>query len=63
MEGGWFSNCGFRVSAAHIRLKHLQEFHGLRATFSLVEGGWFSTCGSRLSWRTFVLTISRSFTD
>eukprot|EP00959_Pyramimonas_sp_CCMP1952_P148609 3109099-Pyramimonas_sp.AAC.1 len=31
MEGGWCSTCGSRLSAARIRVKSLQEFHGLRA--------------------------------
>eukprot|EP00959_Pyramimonas_sp_CCMP1952_P292752 6122729-Pyramimonas_sp.AAC.1 len=31
IEGGSFSTCGYRLSAAHIRLNELQEFHGLRA--------------------------------
>eukprot|EP00959_Pyramimonas_sp_CCMP1952_P360530 7550118-Pyramimonas_sp.AAC.1 len=30
MEGGWFSNCGSRLSAARIRLIKLQKFHRLR---------------------------------
>eukprot|EP00959_Pyramimonas_sp_CCMP1952_P392405 8222774-Pyramimonas_sp.AAC.1 len=31
IEGGSFSKCGSRFSATHIRFKHMQEFHGLRA--------------------------------
>eukprot|EP00959_Pyramimonas_sp_CCMP1952_P418933 8775708-Pyramimonas_sp.AAC.1 len=31
IEGGWFSTCGSRLSAAHIRFKLLREFHGLKA--------------------------------
>eukprot|EP00959_Pyramimonas_sp_CCMP1952_P273375 5714072-Pyramimonas_sp.AAC.1 len=31
IEGGWFSNCGSRLSAAHIRLIKLQELRGSRA--------------------------------
>eukprot|EP00959_Pyramimonas_sp_CCMP1952_P110930 2320797-Pyramimonas_sp.AAC.1 len=41
-DGGRFlSTCGSRLSAAHIRLKRLQEA-------SRMEGGSFSKCGSRL---------------
>eukprot|EP00959_Pyramimonas_sp_CCMP1952_P016465 349259-Pyramimonas_sp.AAC.1 len=64
MEGGWFSKCGYRLSAAHIHFKHLQELPRLRPDgfqtmalalaprtffFSRIEGGSFSNCGSRLS--------------
>eukprot|EP00959_Pyramimonas_sp_CCMP1952_P010727 224631-Pyramimonas_sp.AAC.1 len=38
MEGGSFSECGQRLSAAHARLNCLQ-----------VEGGFFSRCGSRFN--------------
>eukprot|EP00959_Pyramimonas_sp_CCMP1952_P428407 8973234-Pyramimonas_sp.AAC.1 len=31
MEGGRLSNFGSRLSAAHIRLRKLQELHGWRA--------------------------------
>eukprot|EP00959_Pyramimonas_sp_CCMP1952_P442993 9273803-Pyramimonas_sp.AAC.1 len=31
MEGGWFSNCGSRLSAAHNLFKHWQALRGLRA--------------------------------
>ena len=31
IEGGWFSKLGSRLSAAHIRLKNLQQFQGSRA--------------------------------
>eukprot|EP00959_Pyramimonas_sp_CCMP1952_P178181 3724522-Pyramimonas_sp.AAC.1 len=31
VEGGSFSKCGVRVSAARGRFKHLQGLHGLRA--------------------------------
>eukprot|EP00959_Pyramimonas_sp_CCMP1952_P173552 3626517-Pyramimonas_sp.AAC.1 len=26
MEGEWFSTCGSRLSATHIRFKHVEEF-------------------------------------
>ena len=31
MEGGSFSKLGSRLSAAHVRFKHLQQFQGWRA--------------------------------
>ena len=31
MEGGLFSKCSFRLSAANTRLEHVQQFHGWRA--------------------------------
>eukprot|EP00959_Pyramimonas_sp_CCMP1952_P180330 3770916-Pyramimonas_sp.AAC.2 len=31
IEGGSFSTCGSRLSAAHTRVKNLQQLHGLRA--------------------------------
>eukprot|EP00959_Pyramimonas_sp_CCMP1952_P346460 7256353-Pyramimonas_sp.AAC.1 len=37
MEGGSFPKCGSRLSAAHIRFQHLQEFRGLRAVM-LIRG-------------------------
>eukprot|EP00959_Pyramimonas_sp_CCMP1952_P160102 3348446-Pyramimonas_sp.AAC.1 len=42
IEGGWFSKCGSRLSAAHIRCQTI-------ARASRVEGGSFSNCGSRFS--------------
>eukprot|EP00959_Pyramimonas_sp_CCMP1952_P239386 5002807-Pyramimonas_sp.AAC.1 len=47
MEGGWFSKCGSRFSAAHTRFKHLQELHALRA-----DG--FRNVALALARRTFV---------
>eukprot|EP00959_Pyramimonas_sp_CCMP1952_P452520 9466723-Pyramimonas_sp.AAC.1 len=48
MEGGWFSTCGSRLSAAHIRFKNGQELHGLRASR-------FQNAALALAPRTFVL--------
>eukprot|EP00959_Pyramimonas_sp_CCMP1952_P450297 9428406-Pyramimonas_sp.AAC.1 len=31
IESGWFSKCGSRFGAAHVRFTHVQELHGLRA--------------------------------
>eukprot|EP00959_Pyramimonas_sp_CCMP1952_P368214 7713023-Pyramimonas_sp.AAC.1 len=56
MEGGWFSKCGPRLGAAHIRFNTLQELHGL-------EAGRFQNVALALAPRTFVLNICKSFTD
>eukprot|EP00959_Pyramimonas_sp_CCMP1952_P180033 3764546-Pyramimonas_sp.AAC.1 len=53
---GSFSKCGFRISAAHVRLKHLQEFYGLRACR-------FQNVALSLAPRTFVYNKCESFTD
>eukprot|EP00959_Pyramimonas_sp_CCMP1952_P077355 1616869-Pyramimonas_sp.AAC.1 len=47
MEGGPVSNCGSRLSAAHIRLTQVQEFHGLKP-------GRFQSVGLASAQRTFV---------
>eukprot|EP00959_Pyramimonas_sp_CCMP1952_P085337 1784491-Pyramimonas_sp.AAC.1 len=53
MEGGSFSNCGYRLGAAHISLNKLQELHGLRA-------GRFQNVALVLAPRTFVLNNAGS---
>eukprot|EP00959_Pyramimonas_sp_CCMP1952_P010796 226293-Pyramimonas_sp.AAC.1 len=53
MEGGWFSKCGSRLGAAHIRFKHVQEFHGLKA-------GGFQNAPLALARRTFVVKTART---
>eukprot|EP00959_Pyramimonas_sp_CCMP1952_P078229 1635123-Pyramimonas_sp.AAC.1 len=50
MEGGSFSKCGSRFSAAHIRFQNSQEFHWLRASP-------FQTVALALAQRIFVLKI------
>eukprot|EP00959_Pyramimonas_sp_CCMP1952_P223208 4666388-Pyramimonas_sp.AAC.1 len=56
MDGEWFSKCGSRLSAAHIRLNKSQELHGLRA-------GGFPNVALAFAPRTFVLYMYKSFTD
>eukprot|EP00959_Pyramimonas_sp_CCMP1952_P431289 9032848-Pyramimonas_sp.AAC.1 len=54
IENGPFSICGSRLSAAHIRFKHLQELHALRA-------GGVQNVALALARRTFVLRIRKEF--
>eukprot|EP00959_Pyramimonas_sp_CCMP1952_P350216 7337521-Pyramimonas_sp.AAC.1 len=53
MEGCPLSKCGSRLSAAHIRLRNLQWFHGWRAvrfhTVALALAP--RTCVSKVGWR------------
>eukprot|EP00959_Pyramimonas_sp_CCMP1952_P346458 7256237-Pyramimonas_sp.AAC.1 len=55
MEGGWFSTRGSRLRAQHIRLKHLQELHGLRVAP-------FQHVALALAPRTFLFNNCNSFT-
>eukprot|EP00959_Pyramimonas_sp_CCMP1952_P286069 5981800-Pyramimonas_sp.AAC.1 len=54
MEGGWFSKCGSRLSAACIRLKKLPVLHGWRAS-------GFQHVALVLAPRTFVSNMWKSF--
>eukprot|EP00959_Pyramimonas_sp_CCMP1952_P433056 9068418-Pyramimonas_sp.AAC.1 len=56
MEGGPFSKCSSRFSAAHIRFRKLQVLHGLRAVP-------FQTVALASAPRTFVFKFRKSFTD
>ena len=56
MEGGSFSKWGSRLSAAHIRLKTLQQLHGSRAVP-------FQNGALALVPRTFVLRFCNNYTD
>ena len=56
IEAGSFSKCGSRLSAAHIRFQHLQQFHGSRGCVT-------RNVALALAPRTFVLQICNSFTD
>eukprot|EP00959_Pyramimonas_sp_CCMP1952_P393831 8252317-Pyramimonas_sp.AAC.1 len=55
IEGGSFSKCGSRLSAANIPF-YVQELHGLRT-----DG--FQNAALVLAPRTFALTMCNSFTD
>eukprot|EP00959_Pyramimonas_sp_CCMP1952_P087560 1832131-Pyramimonas_sp.AAC.1 len=56
MEGVPFSKCGSRLRAAHTRLTHLQELHGLRAN-------GFQSVALAFAPRTFVQYMCECFTD
>eukprot|EP00959_Pyramimonas_sp_CCMP1952_P063811 1333165-Pyramimonas_sp.AAC.2 len=56
IQGWWFSKCGSRLNAAHIRFKHLQELHRVRA-------GGFQNVVLALAPRKIALNIRKSFTD
>eukprot|EP00959_Pyramimonas_sp_CCMP1952_P291957 6106276-Pyramimonas_sp.AAC.1 len=52
MEGGWFSKCGSRLSAAHTCFQNSQELHGLR-----VDG--FQNVVLALAPRTFIVKMQQ----
>eukprot|EP00959_Pyramimonas_sp_CCMP1952_P322030 6738380-Pyramimonas_sp.AAC.1 len=56
MQGDPFSNCGSRLSAAHIRHTNVQELHRLSAVP-------FQNLALALAPRTFASNIRKSFTD
>eukprot|EP00959_Pyramimonas_sp_CCMP1952_P180105 3766401-Pyramimonas_sp.AAC.1 len=56
IEGGPFSKCDSRLNAAHTRLKHVREHHGLRAAP-------FQHMVFALAPRTLVLDMCYGVTD
>ena len=56
IEGVCYSKCGSRRSAAHIRFKNVQPFHGSRAYVT-------QSVALALAPRTFVFKICNSFRD
>eukprot|EP00959_Pyramimonas_sp_CCMP1952_P350135 7335884-Pyramimonas_sp.AAC.2 len=56
MEGRLFPTCGYRLCAAHARLKQLQELHGWRAAC-------FQNAALALAPRTLVQTNCKSVKD